>query len=190
MRWTSPRYISYTAKGLLKSMTYYTEQLMFGGHIKAFLAAVGVFFVEFLKGDVVVFEIYIAFVFFDLLLGIVNAKVYGTYRPKLLCNWMRKVSTHILLIFLFGLLCNSFYLTSGYTISAVNWLLFCISLTELASILDHLRRMGYPIPPIINACLCILRRQASEKLTSGIQDEELRKSVEEALGKEKTDVKN
>lgn len=174
-------YASRTGKHLIRVMTYYTEQLLYGAWAKALFAGVAVFFVEFLKGDIAVFNIYVIFIFFDLVLGITRAKMYGTYRPRLVCNWMKKVCTHLLIIFLFGLVCNSLFLTSGFVVPAVNWLLFCLTITECASILDHLRRMGLPIPPIIDATLQVLRRQASDKITLGIQDEGLRKQVEDAL---------
>ena len=81
-----------------------------------------------------------------------------------------------------GLLCQSLFRASGFTFSVVNWLLFCCSLTEAASIVDNLHKLGCPIHPMIDKLMKVLRKKTAQHITSGLEDPEFRKQVEEALG--------
>lgn len=168
--------------GLRDSIAHYIGQLMFGTYTKAGVAVIATIFTDILYGDTAVFGIYMALALVDLLLGILKARVYGTFHAKYLLYWVRKVTTYMMLVLIAGLLCQSLFRASGFTFSAVNWLLFCCSLTEAASIVDNLRKLGCPIHPMIDKLMKVLRKKAAQHITSGLEDPEFRKQVEEALG--------
>lgn len=166
-------------------LTYNMDQLLEGAWLKSVIATAGVFFVEVLYGDLIVLNIYLLFLFLDLILGVVKSKVYGTYRVKEIGRWVGKLLTHLLVILLFGLVCNSLFTTSGFLIPTVNWLLFCLTITELASILDNLRKLGAPVPPIVYKFLKILRRQAAKKLSTYVEDPEMKEDLLRTLSEER-----
>lgn len=169
--------------GLRDSIAHYIGQLMFGTYTKAGVAAIATFFTDILYGDATVFGIYMALALADLFLGILKARVYGTFNTKYLLYWVRKVTTYMVLVLVVGLLCQSLFRASGYVFYAVNWMFFFCSLTEAASIVDNLRKLGCPIHPVIDKLMKVLRKKAAQHITSGLEDPDFCKQVEEALGK-------
>ena len=167
------------------SVGYTLEQLMHGITLKTILATMLTFFTDTLYGNVTVLNIYLLVVFIDLFLGIVRAKIYGGFKPQYMFRWFRKLATHLFVVVLFGLLSSSMFHTMGITFSIVNWMLFCCTLTESASIVCHLQRLGCPIPIAIDKILSMLRKRAAQHLTSGINDPALRKEIEVALGEQR-----
>lgn len=151
-------------KSIPAGAIHYLEQLMEGFALKAPFALFITFFTDFLFGDIVVLSIYMAFVFADLMLGIIRAAVYDTFSSRYLLYWTLKVSVNLLLVSVVGLLSHSLFRTSGLQFATVNWALFCCTFTEAASIIKNLRRLGCPVHPMFGRIMDGLRGLAASKL--------------------------
>lgn len=145
---------------LWSSIVYYSVRLFSGFHIKALISMLLVFFTDVLYGDVLVFTIFFVLVSIDLVLGVLRAKLDGTYQFKFLLYWVRKVMTYLVLVLVFGLMCQALSRTAGVVFSAVDWLLFCCSITEVASIINNLRRLGCPVPAPVDIILSVMQGHA------------------------------
>ena len=163
------------------TVQYYLEQLMFGMGLKSAISAMLLFFTEFLYGNTVVLSIYFVMVSIDLMLGIARACLYGVFQYKILLHWMFKIVTHILLIVVLGLLCNSMYHTTGLTFSVVNWLLFCCTITETVSIIYNLKRLGCPVPFFVDKVMVLLRKRAAKHIAAAMDAPDLRQDIEDLL---------
>lgn len=138
------------------SVSHYSTRLFYGFEVKAAIAMLLTFFTQILYGDVFVFAIYFVLVAIDLVLGVLRSKLDGTYQFKYVLHWVRKVFTYLLIILVLGLVCQSLSRTTGLTLSAVNWLLFCCSITELTSIISNLRRLGCPVPKVVDSIMVLM----------------------------------
>lgn len=145
---------------LWSSIVYYSVRLFSGFHIKALISMLLVFFTDVLYGDVFVFTIFFVLVSIDLVLGVLRAKLDGTYQFKFLLYWVRKVMTYLVLVLVFGLMCQALSRTAGVVFSAVDWLLFCCSITEVTSIINNLRRLGCPVPVPVDIVLSVMQGHA------------------------------
>ena len=163
------------------NIQYYLEQLMFGMGLKSIIAAVLLFFTEFLYGNTVVLSIYFVMVAIDLILGLTRACLYGAFQYKILLHWMYKVITHVFLVVVLGLLCTSMYHTTGLTFSIVNWLLFCCTITETVSIIYNLKRLGCPVPFFMDKVMVLLRKKAAKHITTVLDAPDLKQDIEDML---------
>ena len=145
---------------LWSSIVYYSVRLFSGFHIKALISMLLVFFTDVLYVDVFVFAIFFVLVSIDLVLGVLRAKLDGTYQFKFLLYWVRKVMTYLVLVLVFGLMCQALSRTAGVVFSAVDWLLFCCSITEVTSIINNLRRLGCPVPVPVDIVLSVMQGHA------------------------------
>lgn len=145
---------------LWSSIVYYSVRLFSGFHVKALISMLLVFFTDVLYGDVFVFAIFFVLVSMDLVLGVLRAKLDGTYQFKFLLYWVRKVITYLVLVLVFGLMCQALSRTAGVVFSAVDWLLFCCSITEVTSIINNMRRLGCPVPVPVDMALSVMQGHA------------------------------
>lgn len=170
-----------TMMDVRNNIQYYLEQLMFGMGFKAIISAILLFFTDFLYGDTVVLGIYFAVVAIDLALGLARACLYGVFRYKILLHWVYKVFTHIFLVVLLGLVCHSMHNTVGLILPVVNWLLLCCTITETVSIIYNLKRLGCPVPAIVDKVLTVIRKNAARKIASAMDAPGLQGDIENIL---------
>lgn len=170
---------------IFEGASYYVEQIMYGFFVKAPLALIVTFFTDILFGDIVVLNIYLAFVFADLLLGLIRSVVYYSYSTKYLLSWVLKVCVSLFLVTMVGLLAQSLFRTSGLQFAATNWALFCCTLTESASLIKNLRRLGCPVHPIFLKLMALLRNLAASKMPDNpefrVMFEEDKRAQKEAM---------
>lgn len=162
------------------------EQLMFGGFIKAVIAAIGTFCVEILFGDVVIFGIFFLFAILDLILGITYAKVKGDYDPYVAFFWVRKALSYIIFAMFVGVLFYSWFRMSGVVVYATNFILFGCTVTEAASVFAKMKKLGMPVPPGMDYVMKLLRNNSAKHITSKINDPEMRAEIEKALANDPT----
>lgn len=174
---------------LPNSIMYYLDQLVSGAYFKMLAATIAVFFTEILHGNTTVFHIYMTLATIDLFLGICKSKTHNTYNPKYISHWIRKICTHLMVVFVLGMMCHSLFHTVGMTFSGVNWLLFCCTITEGASIVHNLRVLGCPTPPILDKIMLIIRKRAAFHIVGDVRDPHLLKEVEKVLGVPPEEVK-
>lgn len=169
---------------MVESVTDYLSQLWQGISIKAAFAALATIYTQHFLGEVEVLAIYLFFMLFDFVVGALRAKVYGRWSVGRAGLWLRKLATHMVIISLFGWIYRAFFLTSGIEFGLVNWLLFCLIVTEATSVVHHLTRLGLPVPRVVHVVLRALRRTAVRSMVRGIDDPDAERELREALEEE------
>lgn len=164
-----------------ESFETYIAQLWYAISIKGALAAVACIYTDKFLGNTEVFIIYLCCMVVDLICGSLRAIVYGSWCPEQLGRWLRKLFTHLIVIGLFGWVYRQFFINSEISFPFVNWILFCITITETTSILYNLSKLGMPVPPIANVFIKIIRRAAVGSLVHKIGDPEIAKELRDAL---------
>lgn len=146
------------------------EQIFAGFQIKAALASVSALFVSALGGDWYIFELWFIMNAIDLFCGVLLAVKVNRFARRRVYGWVVKTFTHVLTIILVGLVSYVFSLVSGYPVPVLDWFMFVLLLTEVASIIDSLVKMGLPVPPLARKIVTKIRRKSEAKLdelTSG-----------------------
>jgi len=158
------------------------EEIAFGIHIKAALAAAAACFVEIFYGDLVVLNIYMAFMTADLVLGMTIGCIYGRFDPRKVMHWAYKFGTNLVLIILLGFACHAFFRTTAVPVPVINWMLLVFISVDLAAIIDKLELLGLPVPPIVRTIVRMMRTKASSSMLKVFHaDPELRKEVRDTF---------
>lgn len=167
----------------MESIIHYIEQLFAGAWVKGLLAGILTIYIELFHGNIAVLNIYFIFAVIDLVLGTWYAHRVRSWSPRYVLYWLRKLVAYVGLVSLFGGLCLTITITTGENMGLVNWLLLCCTITEFGSILKNLKKLGVPLPPVLEVLLRLIRKQASEKIAEklGVIDEEDKKELEVAI---------
>ncbi len=171
-----------TWRDIMETVQYYVSQLWAGAGIKSFLAALATIYIDLFHGQVIILNVYLLFSGVDLALGTWRAVKTDRWSPKFVLYWVRKLFTYVCIVSLFGGMSLAFFLWTGMNLQLVNFLLVCCCITELGSIIKNMKKLGMPLPPVVDVLLNLIRRQAAEKMNQAIGGtEEDQKKLEEAI---------
>lgn len=162
----------------------HNDQIAAGIWLKAAIALIATVFTDFMFGKVIVFYIYVALACTDFALGYAHARAIGTYDPRRVKYWVRKVLYHGFVVVLCGALAQSAKQTFDITLGVVNFLLFMFSVNEAASIYDKLKIIGMKPIPLIDVLFTLMRRKSVNFLVTAFNDPEAKSLVEKALNLE------
>lgn len=171
--------MAYSFLEVFNEIGYYCERILTGFTIKAVLATLPTLFAAYLTGDWYIFELWFIMNAIDLALGITLA--LKTRDPKTgrnrfsrrrVYSWVVKTLTHMLTIILVGLVTVAFSRVSGYSVPVIDWFMFILLLTEIASVLDSAGKLGLPIHPVAKSLVDRLRRKSEKKIEQLTNPEE------------------
>lgn len=172
--------MSYSSFGeVFHEVVYYGERILTGFTVKAMLATLPALFTSYLTGDWYIFELWFVMNVADLFLGVIIAlktkdEVTGLskFSRRRLYSWVVKTLTHMLTIILVGLVTVAFSRISGYTVPVIDWFMFILLLTEIASVLNSASKLGLPIHPVAKSLVERLRRKSERKIEQLTNPEE------------------
>jgi phage-related holin len=149
-----------------KHVWYDISQLFYGFHWKLLFSLPTAWLANYLHIDLIIFWIWLAFMCLDLILGITRSVKDKNFKPKYVSRWFLKFGTHIFIILVSA---TAIYVLSRLfdnTIPAINFVIASLLFTELSSIIDNLKKIGLPVPPLIIYINGKMRRKTINKLTT------------------------
>lgn len=165
------------------SVLSFMEQLFYMTHIKTGLAFIAAAFTHWFFGNVIVLYLYLGFVTFDLLVGIVFYTVIKQFRQIKLWSFFGKLLGCFLSIVILGGLAHALFQVTGLTIGVVNWLLFIFIIVEAASITEKLHVIGvFNHYPVVTRIIKLFRKYTAKKLCDLFESPEMAEEIEQALG--------
>lgn len=176
------KHLSGAVNGAYNDTIQYLGQLMFGVWIKILLGAVLAAFTNIFFGDIVIAGFYAIFLAADLFLGVLYAKVVGTYTKRKLYGFVKKVVTCGIMLIIVGIISHSLFRITGVVIAMINWLMFVFILTEAVSIIDNLEKLGMPVHPVIKVVMKALRHKSASYFCNIMDTPEMVEELEKALG--------
>lgn len=175
---------THTFIGVGQGTMQHLDQIFTGFPIKGVLAALPALFASHLSGDWHIFELWFVANAIDLVLGVVLTQKYARFSHRRVYGWVIKTFTHMLTIILVGIVSYTFASVSGYPAPILDWFMFILLLTEVASIIDSLGKLGLPVHPLAQKIISKIRRKSEVKLDELTGDEEY---IEEEK-KDETDI--
>lgn len=128
--------------------------------IAAFVLSI---FTNHFDGSILLFEIFLLFFAGDLICGIIYAVIMETFSIKKLGMWVWKLMKRMILVVIMGYLyAAAMVILNTYwePFIIVNWVLFFYILSDSASILDKLDKMGFNVPSWARATIDFIRLKA------------------------------
>lgn len=153
-----------TPQQIGKRMTHYIDQILAGFQIKALVSTIPALFTTYLGGDWYIFEIWFLMNFIDLICGVIVAQKYAVFSRIRVYGWVVKTLTHVLTIIFVGLASAIFSSVSGYPLPILDWVLFILVLTEMASIIDSFVKLNLPVPALCVKIISKIRHRAEKKI--------------------------
>lgn len=176
------KYLTVTATSTYNDVIKYLGQLMFGVWIKILLGGLLTVFTNIFFGDIVIAGFYAIFLAADLFLGVLYAKVVGTYTKRKLYGFVKKVVTCAIMLIIIGIISHSLFRITDVVIAMINWLMFVFILTEAVSIIDNLEKLGMPVHPVIKVVMKALRHKSASYFCNILDTPEMIEELEKALG--------
>lgn len=170
---------------LWNSFVHYSEQIFTGIHLKLVAVYASTFLLDFLHIDLQILYVYAIFCFFDLFFGRMVAIKLHNYDPRRLGFWVRKQSSHLFYIFMFGLLTHVMGIAPEWRYSPVNLFIFVLVWAEAASIDDKIKILGWPVHPVVHWFFGKIRKKSFYDFSKLVDDPDSRCELERLL-KEKT----
>jgi phage-related holin len=147
-------------------MAYHLQGVFGGIGIKALVASIPAAFESTFGGNWGFFETWFALSVIDLVLGVVLALKTSSFSRARLYGWVIKALTHLCTILVFGVITVMLTGLTGHSAPLIDWFIFVLVLTEVASIIKSADKLGLPVHPLVKALVVRLRRRAETKLKS------------------------
>lgn len=151
-----------------QDLMYYFSQIWAGWPIKGAVGAgvccVTSLYTNFFYGNITLVFLWMILVTADLILGVMVALRKSKFTMARLKKFVTKVFAHALTIALFGVLNHSLTATSGYATPLLDWVMVLLLLTEGASILINMDKMGWPVPKIAHKIIAKMDKSANQKI--------------------------
>ena len=146
------------------SMSQHLDQIFAGIQIKAALASVSALFISALGGGWFIFELWFILNVIDLICGVSLAIKDDCFSRRRIYDWVIKTFTHILTIILIGFVSFTLSYLAKYNIPILDWFVFVLVLTEVASIFNSLIKLGLPVPPLAQKIVAKIRNRTESKI--------------------------
>ena len=163
--------MSYTIADVTLEISYYLRNITDGASIKGILAVFPALFSALFMGEWYFFILWFLFNVIDLFLGVWLAlktkdpeSGRSVFCRERLYGWVIKTLTHAGTIFIFGAVTVMISTLSGRIIPIIDWFIFILVLTEMASILNSANLLGLPIPPFALIFVRKLKGGAEKKI--------------------------
>lgn len=150
---------------------HFIDRITSGFPVKAGVAVIPSLFTTHLMGDWYIFVVWMAAITTDFICGVLWAVINEEFSRDKVQRWVVKVATHMLTILIAGIVTVASYRVSGILLPFINWLMFILLLTELASILDMAVKFNLPVPETAIYIVRKMRDRTRQKIDKALGDE-------------------